>query len=52
MAQFLGSTPIEQELQKLEINALINKVASADEYYQSIKLEESLDKESLVEECM
>lgn len=43
---------IEQELQKLEINALINKVASADEYYQSIKLEESLDKESLVEECM
>lgn len=36
---------IEQELQKLEINALINKVASADEYYQSIKLEESLNKE-------
>jgi len=43
---------IEQELQKLEINALINKVASADEYYQSIKLEEILDKESLTEECM
>lgn len=43
---------IEQELQKLDINALINKVASADEYYQSIKLEESLDKEKLVEECM
>jgi hypothetical protein len=38
---------IEQELQKLNINALINKVASADEYYQSIKREESL-----VEECM
>jgi len=33
---------IEQELQKLDINALINKVASADEYYQSIKLEGSL----------
>lgn len=30
---------IEAELEKLEINALINKVASADEYYQSIKLE-------------
>ena len=29
---------IEKELEKLEINALINKVASADEYYQSIKL--------------
>ncbi|WP_221076918.1 GIY-YIG nuclease family protein [Agarivorans aestuarii] len=43
---------IEQELQKLDINALINKVASADEYYQSIKLEDSLDKEKLVEECM
>lgn len=36
---------IEQELQNLDINALINKVASADEYYQSIKLEESLVKE-------
>lgn len=33
---------IEQELQKLEINALINKVASADEYYQSIKLEKEV----------
>lgn len=33
---------IEQELENLEINALINKVASADEYYQSIRLEESL----------
>ncbi len=31
---------IEKELQNLEINALINKVASADEYYQSIKLEQ------------
>ena len=31
---------IDNELQKLDINALINKVASADEYYQSIKLEE------------
>ena len=30
---------IEQELQILEINALINKVASADEYYQSIREE-------------
>jgi len=29
---------IEQELQILNINALINKVASADEYYQSVKL--------------
>jgi len=29
---------IEIELEKLEIKALINKVASADEYYQSIKL--------------
>lgn len=29
---------IEKELEKLEINALINKVASADEYYQSIRL--------------
>lgn len=29
---------IEKELEKLEINALINKIASADEYYQSIKL--------------
>ena len=29
---------IEQELQNLEINALFNKVASADEYYQSIKI--------------
>ncbi len=38
---------IEKELQNLEINALINKVASADEYYQSIKLEESF-----AEECM
>lgn len=38
---------IEQEFQKLDINALINKVASADEYYQSIKL-----KERLVEKCM
>ena len=28
---------IENELEKLNINALINKVASADEYYQSIK---------------
>lgn len=31
---------IEQELTKLDINALINKVASADEYYQSLKLTE------------
>lgn len=30
---------IEEELNKLNINALINKVASADEYYQSIKLQ-------------
>lgn len=29
---------IETELEKLNINALINKVASADEYYQSLKL--------------
>lgn len=35
---------IEEELQKLEINALINKVASADEYYQSIKLEQNTHK--------
>jgi hypothetical protein len=33
---------IEQELQNLEINALFNKVASADEYYQSIKIEDNL----------
>jgi hypothetical protein len=33
---------IEDELKNLEINALINKVASADEYYQSLKLEEGL----------
>ncbi|ACA84382.1 GIY-YIG nuclease family protein [Shewanella woodyi] len=33
---------IEQELQRLDINALINKVASADEYYQSIRLEKCL----------
>ena len=32
---------IERELQTLEINALINKVASADEYYQSIKEEKN-----------
>ena len=31
---------IETELGKLNINSLINKVASADEYYQSIKLKE------------
>lgn len=30
---------IEQELIKLDINALINKVPSADEYYQSLKLD-------------
>ncbi|WP_417598521.1 GIY-YIG nuclease family protein [Oceanospirillum sp.] len=29
---------IEQQLEKLGVEALINKVASADEYYQSIKL--------------
>lgn len=34
---------IEQELNNLEINALINKVASADEYYQSIKLTATAD---------
>jgi hypothetical protein len=33
---------IEKELLKLDINALINKVASADEFYQSIKFEERL----------
>jgi hypothetical protein len=33
---------IERELLKLDINALINKVASADEFYQSIKFEERL----------
>jgi DNA-nicking Smr family endonuclease len=33
---------IERELLKLNINALINKVASADEFYQSIKYEERL----------
>jgi len=43
---------IEQELQKLGINVLMNKVASADEYYQSIKLEGSLVEDRLVEECM
>lgn len=36
---------IEQELKNLDINALINKVASADEYYQSIQREESLIEE-------
>ena len=30
---------IEEELNKLNINALINKVPSADEYYQSLKIE-------------
>lgn len=35
---------IELELEKLEINALINKVASADEYYQSIKLSSGTSK--------
>ena len=29
---------IEKELQNSGINALLNKVASADEYYQSLKL--------------
>lgn len=29
---------IEKELENLEIKALINRIASADEYYQSIKL--------------
>lgn len=29
---------IERELEQLEINALLNKVPSADEYYQSLKL--------------
>ena len=38
---------IELELKKLDINALINKVASADEYYQSIKL-----KDSKIEKCI
>jgi hypothetical protein len=33
---------IEFELKNLDINALINKVPSADEYYQSIKLKERL----------
>jgi len=33
---------IEKELENLNINALINKVASADEYYQSIKIEQNL----------
>jgi len=33
---------IEKELQNLEINVLMNKVASADEYYQSIKLAQGL----------
>jgi len=33
---------IEKELLKLDINALINKVASADEFYQSMKFEERL----------
>ncbi|OUS09984.1 hypothetical protein A9Q90_02040 [Gammaproteobacteria bacterium 54_18_T64] len=37
---------IEQELKKLDIKALINKVASADEYYQSIQREEQLIEES------
>ena len=31
---------IEKELENMEINALINKVASADEYYQTLKLNE------------
>ena len=31
---------IERELEKMNINALINKVASADEYYQSLKFGE------------
>ena len=32
---------IEKELENLDINALINKVASADEYYQTLKLNEN-----------
>ncbi|WP_028301553.1 GIY-YIG nuclease family protein [Oceanospirillum beijerinckii] len=40
---------IEQKLEELGINALINKVASADEYYQSIKLSQRLNKDEPVE---
>lgn len=35
----INLSEIEAELESLNINVLINKVASADEYYQSIKLE-------------
>jgi len=34
---------IEHELEKLDIKALINKVASADEYYQSLKLNKVIE---------
>ncbi len=40
---------IEQKLEELGINALVNKVASADEYYQSIKLSRRLDNDEPVE---
>ena len=39
---------IEQQLEKLGIEALINKVASADEYYQSIKLEKTSEPDEVV----
>lgn len=38
---------IEQQLEKLGVEALINKVASADEYYQSIKLEKTVEPDEL-----
>lgn len=39
---------IEQQLEKLGVEALINKVASADEYYQSIKLAKTSEPEEVV----
>ena len=37
---------IEKELERLDINALINKTASADEYYQTLKVNETLAKDA------
>ncbi len=39
---------IEQQLEKLGVEALINKVASADEYYQSIKLDKTSELDEVV----
>ncbi len=43
----ISLTEIEQALKDLDINALLNNVASADEYYQSIRLKEQQDERGL-----